>query len=154
VVGGAHELEVRFLAGCLARPEKGREVLAGVDEGFFATAETRAALRSVKARLAPDKAGNTLQTVDDEGLADTTEEARAEIVVLAGREHFSDGVVDELFLRLQDAQVSRLIARLKLTLKTDDTGKQAQELASLQAVRRRLREALRSLPVPEDPDEG
>jgi len=154
VVGGAHELEVRFLAGCLARPEKGREVLAGVDEGFFATAETRAALRSVKARLAPDKAGNTLQTVDNEGLADTTEEARAEIVVLAGREHFSDGVVDELFLRLQDAQVSRLIARLKLTMKTDDTGKQAQELASLQAVRRRIREALRSLPVQEDPDES
>ena len=154
VVGGAHDLEVRFLAGCLARPEKGREVLAGVDEGFFATAETRAALRSVKARLAPDKAGNTLQTVDNEGLADTTEEARAEVVVLAGREHFSDGVVDELFLRLQDAQVSRLIARLKLTMKTDDTGKQAQELASLQAVRRRIREALRSLPVQEDSDES
>jgi len=154
LVGGAHELEVRFLAGCLARPAKGREVLAGVDEGFFATAETRVALRSVKARLARDKAGNTLQTVDNEGLGDDTEEARAEIVVLAGREHFSDSVVDELFLRLQDAQVSRLIAKLKLTMKTDDTGKQAEELASLQAVRRRLREALRSIPVQEEPDEG
>jgi DNA primase len=153
-VGGAHELEVRFLAGCLARPEKGREVLAGVDEGFFATAETRVALRSVKARLARDEAGNTLQAAESEGLGDGTEEARAEIVVLAGREHFSDAVVDELFLRLQDAQVSRLIAKLKLTMKTDDTGEQAQELASLQAVRRRLREALRSLPVQEEPEEG
>jgi len=154
VVGGAHELEVRFLAGCLARPAKGREVLAGVDEGFFATAETRAALRSVKARLARKKVGNTLQTAENEGLVQDADEARAEIVVLAGREHFSDSVVDELFLRLQDAQVSRLIARLKLTMKTDDTGKQAQELASLQAVRRRLREALRSIPVQEEPDEG
>ena len=53
-VGGAHELEVRFLAGCLAQPQKGREVLAGVDESYFATAETRAALRAVKARLARD----------------------------------------------------------------------------------------------------
>jgi DNA primase len=154
VVGGAHELEVRFLAGCLARPAKGREVLAGVDEGFFATAETRAALRSVKARLARKKVGNTPQTAENEGLVQDADEARAEIVVLAGREHFSDSVVDELFLRLQDAQVSRLIARLKLTMKTDDTGKQAQELASLQAVRRRLREALRSIPVQEEPDEG
>ena len=107
----------------------------------------------MNARLARDKAGNTLQTVDNEGLGDDTEEARAEIVVLAGREHFSDSVVDELFLRLQDAQVSRLIAKLKLTMKTDDTAKQAEELASLQAVRRRLREALRSIPVQEEPDE-
>ena len=153
-VGGAHELEVRFLAACLARPEKGREVLEGIDEGFFATAETRVALRSVKGRLAGDQAGKTPQAGDDEGLGGDAEEARAEIVVLAGREHFSDAVVDELFLRLQDAQVSRLIARLKLTMKTDDTGKQAQELAGLQAVRRRLREVLRSLPVQEEPDEG
>ena len=151
--GGAHELEVRFLAGCLARPAKGREVLAGVDEGFFATAETRAALRAVKARLARDEAGNTPQTADDERPGDATEEARAEVVVLAGREHFSDAVVDELFLRLQNAQVSRLIAKLKLTMKTDDTGEQGQELAALQAVRRSLREALRSLPVQEEPDE-
>ena len=55
--GGAHELEVRFLAGCLAQPGPGREALAGVDEGFFATAETRAALRRVKARLAADGGG-------------------------------------------------------------------------------------------------
>ncbi len=49
--GGAHELEVRFLAGCLAQPGPGREALARVDEGFFATAETRAALRRVKAAV-------------------------------------------------------------------------------------------------------
>ena len=64
-IGGAHELEVRFLAGCLAQPEKGREVLAGLDESFFASAETRAALGSVKARLEVPEAGNTLQAPDD-----------------------------------------------------------------------------------------
>ena len=30
---------MRFLAGCLAQPAKGRAVLAGIDEGFFATRE-------------------------------------------------------------------------------------------------------------------
>ena len=69
-LGGAHELEVRFLAGCLAQPGPGREALAGVDEGFFATAETRAALRRVKARLAADGGGNTLPSADDQGGAD------------------------------------------------------------------------------------
>ena len=64
-IGGAHELEVRFLAGCLARPDKGREVLAGLDEGFFSSAETRMALGSVKVRLAVPEAGNTLQAPDD-----------------------------------------------------------------------------------------
>src|SRR5690606_39039822 len=47
--GGVHELEIRFLAGCLAQPEAGREILEGVDEGFFTTAATRAALGCVKA---------------------------------------------------------------------------------------------------------
>jgi DNA primase len=152
-VGGAHELEVRFLAGCLAQPQEGLAVLAGLDEGYFATAETRAALRAVKARLAREAAGDTLQTAaqaadDDDG------EALAEVVVRAGRERFTATVVDELFLRLQEAHVSRRIARLKVMAKTDESGKQGEELIRLQAVRRALREALRAIPVDEEPDQG
>ena len=152
-VGGAHELEVRFLAGCLAQPQEGLAVLAGLDEGYFATAETRAALRAVKARLAREAAGDTLQTAaqaadDDDG------EALAEVVVRAGRERFTATVVDELFLRLQEAHVSRRIARLKVMAKTVESGKQGEELIRLQAVRRALREALRAIPVDEEPDQG
>jgi DNA primase len=147
-VGGAHELEVRFLAGCLAQPEAGREALAGVDEGFFATAETRAALRRVKARLATDGEGNTPPSAGDS--ADEGAEAFAEVVVRAGRERFTATVVEELFLRLQEAQVSRLVARLKVTMKGDDTGRQGEELARLEGVRRSLREALRAIPVVDD----
>ena len=112
-MGGAHELEVRFLAGCLAQPEKGRVVLAGVDESFFASGETRDALRLVKARLALDAAGNTLQAPENAVNEDEAGEALAEIVVRAGRERFTANVVEELFLRLQEAQVGRLIARIK-----------------------------------------
>jgi DNA primase len=154
VVGGAHELEVRFLAGCLAQPDKGREVLSGVDEDFFASAETRAAWRSVKARLAAGTAGNTLQMAANDGAPEDTDETLAEVVLRAGRERFTGTVVDELFLRLQEAQVSRLIAKLKFTMKADETKRQGAELAGLEAVRRRLREALRALPVDEEPDEG
>ncbi|MBE3034824.1 MAG: DNA primase [Actinobacteria bacterium] len=153
-VGGAHELEVRFLAGCLAQPQKGRAVLAGVDESFFATAETRAALRVVKARLEREGAGNTLQTAAKAAEEDDDGEALAEVVVTAGRERFTATVVDELFLRLQEAHVSRLIARLKVTAKTDESGKQGAELIRLQAVRRTVREAIRTIPVDEEPDEG
>ncbi|MEI6727155.1 MAG: toprim domain-containing protein [Actinomycetes bacterium] len=152
--GGAHELEVRFLAGCLAQPEPGREALAGVDEGFFATAETRAALRRVKARLAAGDAGNTLPTSEDQALTDEGDEAFAEVIVRAGRERFTANVVEELFLRLQEAQVSRLIARLKVTMKADESGEQGEELARFEAVRRSLREALRALPVDDEPREG
>lgn len=153
-VGGAHELEVRFLAGCLAQPQKGRAVLAGVDESFFATAETRAALRVVKARLEREGAGNTLQTAAKAADDDDDGETLAEVVVRAGRERFTATVVDELFLRLQEAHVSRLIARLKVTAKTDESGKQGAELIRLQAVRRTVRGAIRTIPVDEEPDEG
>jgi len=153
-VGGAHELEVRFLAGCLAQPQKGRVVLAAVDESFFATTETRAALRVVKARLEREGAGNTLQTAAKAAEEDDDGEALAEVVVRAGRERFTATVVDELFLRLQEAHVSRLIARLKVTAKTDESGKQGAELIRLQAVRRTVREAIRTIPVDEEPDEG
>ena len=153
-VGGAHELEVRFLAGCLAQPHRGRAVLAGVDESFFATAETRCALRVVKARLEREGAGDTLQTAAQAADEDDDGEALAEVVVRAGRERFTDTVVDELFLRLQEAHVSRLVARLKVTAKTDESGKQAAELIRLQAVRRTVREAIRAIPVDEQPDQG
>ena len=153
-VGGAHELEVRFLAGCLAQPQKGCAVLAGVDESFFATAETRAALRVVKARLAREGAGDTLQIAARAAEEDDGGEALAEVVVRAGRERFTATVVDELFLRVQEAHVSRLIARLKVTAKSDASGKQGAELIRLQAVRRTLREAIRKIPVDEEPDQG
>ena len=151
--GGAHELEVRFLAGCLAQPGPGREALAGVDEGFFATAETRAALRRVKERLAADGDGKTPPSADQQAEADDGAEAFAEVIVRAGRERFTATVVEELFLRLQEAQVGRLMARLKVTMRSDDTGKQGEELARLEGVRRSLREALRAIPVDDDTDQ-
>ena len=154
-VGGVHELEVRFLASCLALPQKGREVLVGVDEGSFASAETRVACRWVKARLAGADAGkkkNSTESVSDaqEGAGDVV----AEVVLRSGREPYSAAVVDELFLRLQEAQVGRLVARLKAAAGTDETGTREAKLAELEAVRRRLREAIRSVPVIDESSEG
>jgi DNA primase len=153
-VGGVHELEVRFLAGCLAQPAKGRAVLPGIDEGFFVTREMRDALGSVKERLEIDAPGDPAGAAADAGEATESGEVLAEIVVRAGRERFTANVVDELFLRLQEAQVGRLIARLKLTVQDDATGRKSEELARLQAAGRRLREAIRAVPVDEEPHEG
>jgi len=157
-IGGGHDLEVRFLAGCLARPGKGREVLAGLDDGYFASAETAAAYHVVRRRLEREGAGNTLQTAEKEGSgADVSAdggEVLAEVIVRAGRERFSDTVVEELFLRLQEAQVVRLIAKLKAAARTDDTGTKGEKLVQMEAVRRRLQEAIRAIPVDEEPEEG
>jgi len=154
-VGGVHELEVRFLAGCLALPDKGRDVLGGLDEGVFASAETKAACRWVKARLTSADAGKNEDSVDcAPDAADGVSGVVAEVVLRSGRERFTVAVVDELFLRLQEAQVSRLIARLKAAAGTDETGTREAKLAELERVRRRLREAVRSLPVVDDSIEG
>jgi hypothetical protein len=76
------------------------------------------------------------------------------VIVRSGRERFSAAVVRELFLRLQEAQVGRLIARLKLTGEAEEDGQQGAELARLYAVRHRLRDAIRATPVDDEPDEG
>jgi len=99
--------------------------------------------------LAADGQGNTPPSADD-GVMDEGAEAFAEVIVRAGRERFTATVVEELFLRLQEAQVGRLITRLKVTMKGDDTGRQGEELARLEGVRRSLREALRAIPVDDD----
>ena len=152
-IGGSHELEVRLLAACLALPEEGRTALAGVDESFFAGAETRAALRRVRERLEVGGAGNTEHTAERDDAGDENE-AFAEVVVRAGRERFSSAVVRELFLRLQEAKVSRLIARLKATGAAAGGDDRAGELAQLYSVRHSLREAIRAMPVDDESDEG
>jgi hypothetical protein len=100
--------------------------------------------------LAAEQAGNTLQSAEDQGPAGDGAEAFAEVIVRAGRERFTATVVEELFLRLQEAQVGRLIVRLKVTMKSDETGRQGEELARLESVRRSLRDALRAIPVDDD----
>jgi hypothetical protein len=100
--------------------------------------------------LTAEEAGNTPQSAEKPGSPGDGDEAFAEVIVRAGRERFTATVVEELFLRLQEAQVGRLIARLKVTMRTDDTGRQGEELARLESVRRSLREALRAIPVDDD----
>ena len=130
-------------------------MLDGVDEGTFASAETRAACRWVKARLTGADAGKKKVPAESgpeaqEGAGDVV----AEVVLRSGRERYTVTVVDELFLRLQEAQVGRLIARLKAAAGTDETGTRETKLAELEAVRRRLREAIRSVPVTDESTEG
>ena len=94
-------------------------------------------------RLGLEAAGNTLQRGQINDAPDDGGEAFAEVIVRSGRERFSAAVVRELFLRLQEAQVSRLIARLKLAGEAEKDG-QGGKLARLYAVRHRLRDAIRA----------
>ncbi len=154
LTGGAHELEVRFLAACLAVPEAGAERLDGIDEEYFSSAETRTALRWTTARLKRRNAGKRTSAAETAEGEDDGSEVVAEVVLRSGQEPFTATVLDELLLRVQEAHVGRRIAKLKVETDTGDKATRQEQLARLQEVRRRLRETIRSLPVEEYPDEG
>ena len=70
----------------------------------------------------------------------------AAVVVRAAAESFTPIVLQELFLRVQEAQVGRLIAKLKAAVAHDDSEDEAR-LIELESTRRQIREELRGLPV-------
>jgi hypothetical protein len=72
----------------------------------------------------------------------------AEVVVRAAADSFTPIVLTELFLRVQEAHVGRLIARLKVAATRDDSEGEAR-LIELESTRRQIREELRGLPVEE-----
>ncbi len=69
-----------------------------MDEAIFASAETKAAFRWVKARLTEGDTGNKRDSVDS--VPDAAGDVVAEVVIRSGRERFTVTVIDELFLRV------------------------------------------------------
>ena len=144
---GTHELEVSFLAACLALPDPGRDYLLAIDEGFFTSEASRGAYRAVVERLGPKPAGKTDEgqgKVRDGGVAD--DGTVAAIVLRAAAESFTPIVLQELFLRVQEVHVGRLIAKLKAAMGRDDSEDETR-LIELEGTRREIREQLRALPV-------
>ena len=116
-LGGAHELEVRFLAGCLAQPGPGPRGAGRRRRGLLR--DRRDARRAAARQGAIG--GRWRREYPAIGRRPGRRGRRARrrsprSIVRAGRERFTATVVDELFLRLQEAQVGRLIARLKVTM--------------------------------------
>jgi DNA primase len=144
---GSRELEVRFLAGCMAHPPAGRAALAGLDEGYFASQATRDAFKVVAARLNTANAGENQQAVEVPQWGD--DDIRAEIVLRAAQDRFAEHALEELSLRLQEAHLNRLLAKLKAAARSDDTGERETQLVELEALRRQVREAIRNTPVEE-----
>ena len=158
VLMGAHEIEVRFLAGCLALPVKGRECLAAIDDGYFASLETRRAFELVKKRLDQSEAGKSQEgreqehtQAHDTGDGGDRESSgiMAQVVLRAAGEAFSEWTLEGLFLRVQERYVSRFIAKLKAAMGRDDSVTDENRLTELQATLHQIRQAIRSLPVDE-----
>jgi DNA primase len=154
LLSAERELEARFLAACLALPERGRELVAAVDDSFFTGLEARCALEGVRLRLEPQRAGKKSREVMPAPAAPGEEgDMLPEVVVRASTEQFSERVVQELYLRLQEAHVSRLIrvarSRLKVSAEADEARQEETRLQELEGIRRRLREAIRLIPVEE-----
>jgi DNA primase len=150
VLTGAHALEVRFLAACLSLPAKGREYLTEIDEGFFTGEPTRAAYHFARARLDIAPAGEIEQAAESAPVwAEGENDVFAEVVMRASLEPGSSLVAEEMYLRLQEAQVARLITKLKVAARNDETGHEEARLVELEALRRSLREAIRLIPVEE-----
>jgi hypothetical protein len=144
---GTHELEVSFLAACLALPDPGREYLLAIDEGFFSGEASRAAYRAVVARLGAKGAGKTDEEHGKVRNGDAADDGTmAAVVVRAAAESFAPIVLKELFLRVQEVHVGRLIVKLKAAVARDDSEVEAR-LIELESTRRQIREELRGLPV-------
>jgi DNA primase len=141
VLTGAHELEIRFLAACLAQPLRGRQAMAGMDEDYFTSQATRDAYKVVVARLNAENAGEKNQTAEVPSWCD--DDVGAEIVVRAAQERSGTHALDEYSLRLQEARLNRLVAKLKVAVRTDETGEQEARLAELEGMQRQLRDARR-----------
>ncbi len=141
VLTGAHELEIRFLAACLAQPQGGRQVLAGIDEGHFTSQATREAYRVVVARLNTVDAGEKNQTAEVPRWGD--DDVGAEIVMRAAQERSGAHALEEYSLRLQEARLNRLVAKLKVAVRTDETGQHEARLAELEGLLRQLRDTRR-----------
>ena len=147
VLMGTHELEVSFLAACLALPDPGRDYLLAIDEEFFSSEASRGAYRAAVERLAAKGAGKTDEghgKVRDGDAAD--DGTMAAVVVRAAAESFTPIVLKELFLRVQEVHVGRLIVKLKAAVGRDDSEDEVR-LIELESTRRQIREELRGLPV-------
>ena len=102
---GVHELEVRFLAACLACPSRVAPCWPTIDESFFASPPTRSAFGQVSARLELAQAGEDQQTgTSAQERPEGESEVFSEVVIRSQRESFDDRVAEELFLRLQEAR--------------------------------------------------
>jgi DNA primase len=148
VLGGVHELEIRFLAGCLALPDEGRRYVEAIDESFFSSRLTREAYEQVVLRLNTfDRGKNRAELASTERSGH--ESLMPEVVVRSGEGTFSGRVLEELSLRVQEAHLGRLIARLKVSLGADETESGEAKLVELESMRREVREAIRLIPVEE-----
>jgi DNA primase len=148
VLMGTHELEVRFLAACLALPDPGRDYLLAIDEGFFSSEPSRQAYRAVVARLGSEHAGkkaNGRGKVRADGADDDS--TMAEVVVRAAAESATPILLKHLFLRVQEANVARLVSKLKATVAADDSGRDGGRLVKLEAMLDDIHAELRNLPV-------
>ena len=147
VLMGTHELEVRFLAACLAVPDKGLEYLSAIDDGFLAGHGSREAYAAVRARLEARHAGKTADSEEAAGGRSDDPGLMAEVIVRATGERFTEQVLKELFLRVQEAHAGRLIARLKIAMQHADSGSDETRLVELEAMRRQIRDEIRATTV-------
>jgi DNA primase len=146
VLMGTHELEVSFLAACLSLPDPGREYLLAIDEGFFSSEASRGAYRAAVARLGARSAGKTDEGYESVRNGDAADGTMAAVVVRAAGESFTPIVLKELFLRVQEVHVGRLIVKLKAAVARDDSEDEGR-LIELESMSRQIREELRGLPV-------
>lgn len=150
------ELEARFLAACVARPEEGEKALGVVDETFFADPEMREAFSSVRRRVTQEIRGGNSKTASGE--SDASEPGRsapgsAEVLLLAHSEPFSEAMLVESLLNLQAARLRRALAdaksRMGRTSSKEETVRLQEKAREIEKQLRQLN--LRDLPVPEQP---
>ena len=154
LLAAEHDLEARFLAACLALPERGRELVDAVDESYFADAGARRAYEAVRQRLEPQRARKKGQEAEPAPESTgTQDDMLPEVLMRASGEQFSESILQEMHLRLQEAHVSRLIrkasSRLKAAASADEISQEEARLLQLDGIQGRLLADIRHLRAPD-----
>jgi len=115
--------------------------------GRSVPAVLRAGDHAAVARLGATGAGKTDDGHGQVRNGDVADDGTvAAVVVRAAAESFTPLVLKELFLRVQEAHVGRLVAKLKVTVAPDDSEDEGR-LIELESTQRQIRDELRGLPV-------
>jgi DNA primase len=158
LLGGARELEARFLAACLAVPADGAKCVAAVGDEHFSDPGMRRAAAAVRTRLQrldPAQAGEKALEEEEEAGSpgEPSDDVLAEVLVRSAGEHFDEAVLLEAFLGLQSAHADRVVAGIKARLRGATIKQDELRIsAELQEAERRayeLSRAIHRLPVDE-----
>lgn len=121
LLSGSLRVEREFLIAVVAQPVPGKRLLATLDSGYFEDVLHREAFLGLQEALAGTDPGAVLRRRSQEG--SDLGSLFVKLAVQAENGPYSEAVLEELCLRVQEQYLARSVRGLKMKLEVDDTDK-------------------------------